>query len=60
MMMKCKDATHLMSEALDRPLGRAERMRLGLHLLLCGGCRAFRQQMDFLRLATRRFLERND
>lgn len=59
-MMNCKDATHLMSEALDRPLGRGERLRLRVHLLFCGGCRAFRQQMDFLRLATRRFLERGD
>lgn len=59
-MMNCKDATHLMSEALDRPLGRGERLRLRVHLLFCSGCRAFRQQMGFLRLATRRFLERGD
>lgn len=53
-MLTCKDATRLMSEALDRPLGLHERLSLRLHLLICLGCRNFRRQMDFLRAACQR------
>ena len=33
-MLNCKEATELMSQAQDRPLGRVESLRLRLHLLL--------------------------
>jgi len=48
-MLTCKKATHLMSASLDRPLNRRERFTLRLHLLLCRGCRAFREQIGLLR-----------
>ncbi len=35
----------------------AERARLEMHLLICGGCSNFRKQMDFLRTACRRYVE---
>lgn len=54
MMMNCKQATHLMSQALDRPLRPGERLALWLHLLMCGGCANFQKQMAFLRLTCRR------
>ena len=52
-MMNCKQATHLMSEDLDRPLRWRERVALRFHLMMCGGCRNFRQQIAFLRAAMR-------
>ena len=54
-MLTCKNATHLMSEALDRRLSRRERFNLRVHLLFCRGCRTFQGQMDFLRTASRSF-----
>lgn len=53
MMMSCKHATELMSQGLDRPLSRSERLRLRLHLLLCLGCRRTQAQFRFLRDAMR-------
>lgn len=53
-MLKCKEATRLMSAMQDRPLGLAEKLQLEMHLALCQGCRNFRRQMDFLRAACRR------
>lgn len=52
-MMNCKQATRLMSEELDRTLGRRERIALHLHVLICNGCANFRRQMAFLRRACR-------
>ncbi|MCB4361792.1 zf-HC2 domain-containing protein [Quatrionicoccus australiensis] len=57
-MLSCKEATHLMSEGLDRKLGTGEQLQLHLHLAMCSGCRNFREQMDFLRTACRGFLGR--
>lgn len=59
-MLNCKEATRLMSEAQDRPLGVGEKLQLEMHLAMCRGCRNFREQMDFLRLACRRFMQRRD
>lgn len=49
--MKCKQATRLMSEALDRTLAPVEGVQLKLHLATCRGCRSYRQQIGFLRSA---------
>lgn len=54
-MLNCKEVTHLLSEAQDRKLPLAERIPLQLHLAVCVGCRNFNKQLDFLRLATRRY-----
>ena len=56
-MLTCKEATRIMSEAQDRQLNAGERLQLEVHLAMCRGCRNFRQQMDFLRAACRRFLK---
>ena len=53
MMLSCKEASHLVSEGLDRDLGFFERVRLRLHLAICDGCTNFKKQMDFLRRALR-------
>ncbi|WP_373507447.1 zf-HC2 domain-containing protein [Thiocapsa sp.] len=52
-MMNCKEATELMSEDLDRPLRWRERVALRFHLMMCGGCRNFKDQIGFLRAAIR-------
>ena len=54
-MLNCKESTHLLSEAQDRPLNTGERLQLEMHLLICQGCRNFRKQMDFLRRICRGF-----
>ncbi len=53
-MLDCRQATQLMSQRMDRRLGLAERMGLKLHLMMCGGCRNFGRQMNFLRESLRR------
>jgi hypothetical protein len=57
-MLSCKETTQLISAAQDRKLTPSERMQLEMHLLICKGCKNFRVQMDFLRTACRRYLER--
>ena len=54
MKLTCKEATHLVSEGLDRDLGVMERVRLRLHLLICDGCTNFSRQVAFLRKAIQR------
>ena len=53
-MLTCKRASELLSQAQDRRLGWAERLRLRLHLTLCDGCTNFRRQLDLMRGALRR------
>lgn len=53
-MMNCKEATHLMSQGLDRTLSPFERFGLKLHLLICKGCRATERHFAFLHVAARR------
>ncbi len=57
-MLTCKEVTHLLSEGQDRKLTVAERVRLEMHLLMCSGCSNFGRQMDFLRSACRRYVDR--
>jgi predicted anti-sigma-YlaC factor YlaD len=54
MILTCKEATRLVSQGLDRPLGFVERLRLRLHLAMCDGCRNFKVQMRVLRKAAQR------
>jgi hypothetical protein len=56
-MLSCKEATHLVSQGLDRRLGLAERVALRLHLAICDGCSNFKKQVAFLRKAMRRLAE---
>jgi len=56
MKLSCREASRLLSQSMDRPLGLAERARLRLHLTLCDACRNFNRQLDFLRRAVARLL----
>jgi hypothetical protein len=44
-MLTCKDASHLISENQERPLGFRERWSLRMHLWMCISCRRFERQM---------------
>lgn len=52
-MLKCKEASHLISERQERPLGLRERWDLWLHLLICVYCRRFERQVAMLSRAMR-------
>lgn len=54
-MRTCKEISQLLSQAQERPLGRAERWSVWLHLLLCAGCSNFRAQLELVRAAVRRY-----
>lgn len=58
MMLNCKQTSELLSQGQDRPLKTGENLRLRLHLLLCHGCRSFSRQLDFMRVALRRYRDR--
>lgn len=51
LLLSCKQATRLLSESLDRPLGLTERLELRLHLKICTGCRRYQQQLRLIRKA---------
>lgn len=55
-MLSCKEVTHKLSEAQDRELSLSERLQLEMHLAMCRGCRNFKKQMNFLRMACRRYM----
>ncbi|AKJ67665.1 MAG: zf-HC2 domain-containing protein [Burkholderiales bacterium] len=50
-MLSCKEATRLASKSLDEALTPAERASYKFHLMMCPGCRHFRQNLLFLRQA---------
>lgn len=54
MKINCKQASRLISDALDRPLSRGEYLRLRIHLFLCGNCTEFSRQLQLMQLAARK------
>lgn len=56
----CKEVSELLSQSQERPLRPGEKFQLKLHLLMCDGCRNFGRQLDFIRAAMQRYLERDD
>jgi len=52
-MLTCKDASRLISERQDRPLGFRERLSLRMHLWMCVSCRRFERQLALMRQALR-------
>jgi hypothetical protein len=47
-MIRCRDASRLISESQERPLGLLERLRLRVHLILCRACARFQDQTRLL------------
>ncbi|HEY3326681.1 MAG TPA: zf-HC2 domain-containing protein [Novimethylophilus sp.] len=54
-MLNCKQASALMSRAMDEKLPFGKRMALKLHLFICDGCTNFSSQTFLLRKAARSF-----
>ena len=50
-MFKCKQASQLVSRALDKKLSMRERFTLKLHLLMCKHCSRVSQQLNTLNVA---------
>ena len=57
-MLRCKQASELMSQSQDRALTLKERMRLKLHLLICSGCANCNKQMRFIHETMQQFKDR--
>lgn len=57
--VNCRQASRLISEAMDRELSFMERLGLRLHLMICTACRAWRRQVRLIRLAMRKLDERD-
>ena len=53
MMLSCREASRLISDAMDRKLSRYEQVSLRFHLLMCSNCRHFQLQMATLRAGIR-------
>jgi predicted anti-sigma-YlaC factor YlaD len=57
-MDTCRDISALVSRAMDERLRPAARLRIRFHLLMCGACRRFEQQVRLLRSAARQVAAR--
>lgn len=44
-MLRCKQASLLISQSMDRKLTLGERLQLRFHLLICDPCTRFRAQL---------------
>lgn len=47
MLIKCKDVARLSSDYLDKSLPFWQRVKIKLHLLMCGHCSTFMKQLKF-------------
>ena len=56
-IIKCKDASRLVSQQQDAQLTYWQRLTLRLHLSVCAACTRFQQQVRFLRTAMRKYSE---
>ena len=57
LLIPCRHAHELLSERMDKPLAKGDRLRLWLHLRICAMCARIERQMDLLRAAMRRLGE---
>lgn len=54
-MLTCKETSELVSRGMDTALPLAQRLAIRLHLFMCGACRRFDAQMQFIRRAAGRY-----
>lgn len=47
--ISCKKAAHFMCKREERSLGFWQKFQLSYHLLICGLCRTFKQQDEWLK-----------
>jgi len=48
MKMTCEQVYPLISESRDHPLSFLNRMRLKMHLTICGLCQIYQKQLDII------------
>lgn len=53
----CRHTSELLSQGQDRALTFGEKVLVYVHLPLCNGCRNFREQLEFMRRAARRYVD---
>lgn len=46
--INCRETTEIMSAAMDEPVPWSDRAAAWLHSTVCGGCRQFRRQLQFI------------
>lgn len=56
MTISCKQASQLVSQAMDKPLGWRQRFDLWVHLAVCGMCRQFMKQLRLMRRTLQRMV----
>lgn len=57
--LSCQQASRLLSQRQDEPLPVGKRVRLRLHLMYCDACTNVSRQFDTLRLAMRKWTEKD-
>jgi Putative zinc-finger len=57
MKINCKEASRLISRAMDERLPLWQRAKLRLHLAICDACASFNRNMQVLRRAVARLLD---
>jgi hypothetical protein len=55
-MPSCREAAERLSREQDQPGPRSRSMALRLHLLICGHCRRYARQLQWLRASLQRVL----
>ncbi|MCP5160669.1 MAG: zf-HC2 domain-containing protein [Hahellaceae bacterium] len=58
--MNCRQATRMLSDALEDTLPFKSRAALKLHIVMCASCRNFGQQMGVLRQLTHDYAKTTD
>ena len=51
----CRQATHLVLQGEDQPIGWGDRLRLRFHMLICDACPRFVRQVALMRTALGRW-----
>lgn len=53
--LSCREASRLLSQAMDRDLRLTERVALRFHMGICTACTRFNAQVQFLRRAMKKY-----
>lgn len=56
-MLSCEEVTELCSLEMEEPIAMGQRFGLRVHLMMCSGCRNYRQHLRTLREAMQTYAE---
>lgn len=48
LLHSCQKAAELLSQSLDEPLDMVDKLRLRMHLSMCGDCRNVQEQLNLI------------